>query len=88
MSFYEDVVGLASSRCTSSWPGVAPLKVRRFDTPNGLKLKPGLFNRLNTAYGLSFDSFDIGQIRAPSEIDDMPPAPKREPRPFISKDQV
>jgi hypothetical protein len=48
-----------------------------------------LFQRLAVAYGLSFDVFDIGEIKAPQQIDDVPP-----PRItnldelFVSKEQV
>lgn len=44
--------------------------------------------RLDVAYGLSFDKFDIGAITPPDEIEDILPRPPREPRQMISKDQV
>ena len=49
-----------------------------------------LFHRLSVAYGLSFDTFNIGGISPPHSTPDVPPP--RSPRPrddrFISKDQV
>jgi hypothetical protein len=48
-----------------------------------------LFGRLAVAYGLSFDSFDIGEIQPPSEIGDLQPKARRpESQAFVSKDDV
>lgn len=48
-----------------------------------------LVRRLGVAYGLSFDSFDIGTITAPGEIEDIPrPGPIDWRSGFIDKDQV
>lgn len=44
--------------------------------------------RLGVAFGLSFDSFDIGQITPPGEIEDVPPMRRRQPVEYISKDLV
>ncbi len=44
--------------------------------------------RLGVAFGLSFDTFDIGQITPPHEIPDVPRMPLAEPREYISKDHV
>ena len=44
--------------------------------------------RLGVAFGLSFDSFDIGHITPPHEIEDVPRMPLAKPAEYISKDQV
>ena len=55
----------------------APETLADNDVPNG---------RLDVAYGLSFDRFDIGEIHPPGEIPDDEPPPRR-PRPdYPSKD--
>lgn len=55
----------------------APETLANNDVPNG---------RLDVAYGLSFDRFDIGEIHPPEEIPDDEPPPRR-PRPdYPSKD--
>ena len=47
-----------------------------------------LAGRLGVAYGLSFDKFEIGEIVAPHEIDDVPTMTVRKPNEYTSKDQV
>jgi hypothetical protein len=51
-------------------------------------LPPGQFHRLAVAFGLSYRPYDIGEIRSPHEIEDMPRPDRRRPAEFISKDQV
>jgi len=65
----------------------------RFPRPETLRA-PGAaevdLDRLNVAYGLSFDPFDIAHTRAPDDIDDDPrdPTPPPYGEPFIDKDMV
>ena len=60
--------------------------------PEDLKnsdLRAEIFDRLAVAYGLSFDSFDIGHIVPPAEINDVPPRrPTDWQGRFVSKEQV
>ena len=44
--------------------------------------------RLDVAYGLSFDSLDIGEIFPPHRIRDVPPMPMRPKRDAVGKEQV
>ena len=44
--------------------------------------------RLGVAFGLSFDSFDIGHITPPHKIEDVPRMRRAKPTEYISKDQV
>ena len=48
----------------------------------------GMTGRLDVAYGLSFDSLDIGEILPPNRIQDVPPMPVRPRRDAVSKEQV
>lgn len=44
--------------------------------------------RLDVAYGLSFDSLDIGEVFPPHRIKDVPPMPVRPKRDTVGKEQV
>jgi hypothetical protein len=53
------------------------------------KTSPDEFHRLAVAWGLSYPSFDIGELDRPSSIEDMGQKPVRETaREFVSKDLV
>ena len=48
-----------------------------------------LFHRLSVAYGLSFDTLNIGEVSPPHTSPDLPPRQRRDfGDGFISKDQV
>jgi hypothetical protein len=90
MEFYKGAAKQASFRCERHFQ-VSPLNIRRLPVPSQLAnddINEELFLRMAVAYGLSFDSFDIGEIVPPHEVIDVPP-PRRRPMPeYISKDQV
>lgn len=90
-NFYEKVVSEASRRCVRSWDRVAPLRKLRLPVPPQLAnedLTEEVFARLGVAFGLSFDSLDIGFIFPPHKIPDEEPRRVRASPGFISKDEV
>ena len=66
--------------------------VRRISLPKPSTLEAEIndshYHRLAVAWGLSYQSFNIGEYDRPSEIEDIPPPPVREKTYFISKDMV
>ncbi len=70
----------------------AGIRCQALPRPEALKnkdLKEEIFGRLAVAYGLSFDSLDIGTIVSPSDIEDASRRSSTDWRDgFISKDQV
>ena len=80
MEFFQGVVGDAEDRlcrCTAA----NGLRVWTLSKPDNLEnpdVDSDTFKRLAVAYGLSFDSFDIGDIEPPSRIPDIPPLPNRD----------
>ncbi len=65
MNTQIDVVGIASQRLPT------------LETLQNRDISDRIAGRLAVAYGLSFDKFDIGQIRQPHEIEDVPRIPPR-----------
>jgi hypothetical protein len=68
--------------------GIHPSQLAALETLRNEKIPEDLIGRLAVAYGLSFDSLDIGEIRPPHKIEDMPPMRRRELPEAPSKDQV
>lgn len=66
--------------------------IRILDLPVPDNIDPPMptadFARMAVALGLSYPPTEIGDIKLPSEVMDIPPPPLREGKPIISKDQV
>jgi hypothetical protein len=90
LPFYSTVAKNASERCERSFR-VAPLRIQRLPVPTDLQnddITEDLFLRMAVAYGLSYDSLDIGETVPPHMIDDVPPPSQRPLPEYVSKDQV
>jgi hypothetical protein len=85
------VIGEADARLRSGTTAQG-LRLRTLPKPEQLvnaDVEDVLFHRLSVAYGLSFDSPNIGGISSPGETPDLPPPPRRRiDDDYISKDQV
>jgi len=92
LSFYRDVVAEASRRFCQATADTRPFKVMPLEPPDvliGDAITPDVYSRLAVAYGLSFDRYDIGDIRPPSTIDDVVArVPRGQRQEYVSKDQV
>lgn len=91
MLFYQSVVTESNRRFTAAY-AVGRLVPMSLGKPSNLinqDVDDVSFSRLAVAYGLSFDSLDIGEIQRPSEIEDIAikTARSTDDR-FVSKDQV
>ena len=85
MNFYQSVLDRANEQFTRSTTA-AKLRPVRLEVPEGLVdrgVDQATFARLAVAYGLSFDAFDIGSIRAPKDIRDVPPLPRRREEEYL-----
>jgi hypothetical protein len=91
LGIFRGVVAQAHSRFCSVTT-TRGLLLRTLPRPEHLvneDIDDGLFHRLSVAYGLSFESFDIGGISPPYENPDISPRRRRDPGDrFVSKDQV
>lgn len=96
---FSDFLNQAHNEAISFWEmrGLRhrPMPPQGLLGADGKILEPAIFNRLNVAYGLSFDGINIGDIESPGDIDDINPPggnPKGPTRSwedrFVSKDQV
>jgi hypothetical protein len=68
-------------------------KLRTLPKPIGLvnqEIDESLFHRLSVAYGLSFDTFNIGSVTPPGELEDIKVEARKQDYEgkFVSKDQV
>ena len=73
----------------------SPKGVRRITLPKPESLEAEidneLYHRLAVAWGLSYQSYNIGEYKVPSEIQNFPPRPRSEQdiyRNYVSKDMV
>jgi hypothetical protein len=91
LRIFRDVVNQTDSRFRSATT-TRGLLLRTLPRPEDLvneDIDDALFHRLSVAYGLSFQSFNIGGISPPHASPDVPRPPRRDPGDgFISKDQV
>jgi hypothetical protein len=70
-----------------------PVRLRTLPKPEGLvnrDIDAGLFHRLSVAYGLSFDTFNIGSVTPPKEMEDIKVELRKRDyeKAYVSKDQV
>ena len=89
MTFYQSVLDKADERLRRATK--SRLIPRRLPVPPTLvneDVSEQDFARLAVAYGLSFDSFDIGTIQPPSQIDDIAPRAVANRPVMVDKDQV
>jgi hypothetical protein len=90
LGFYKRLLEQADIQLRSSMLAKG-LIIRRLPTPDdfkGLPIGDG-FDRLAVAYGLSYDSLDIGHIEPPSGIEDLSGPPvRRYWEGYVSKDFV
>ena len=68
--------------------GIKRLRLPALRTLSNSDIPRDMTGRLDVAYGLSFDSLDIGQITPPYRIPDVPPARVRPKRDMVGKEQV
>jgi hypothetical protein len=92
LDFYREIVDEASRRFCNATFDTQPFVVMPVERPDVLiddQVDSDLYGRLAVAYGLSFDSFDIGEIQPPFEIGDIQPKARRPgSQAFVSKDDV
>ena len=77
-SLVRDAIKQAHKRLINTQKDVAGIAAQRLPTLETLQnrdIPDSIAGRLAVAYGLSFDKFDIGQIRQPHEIEDVPRIP-------------
>jgi len=86
----RDAIDEANRRFTTATraKGLFPSPLAALETLRNEDVPEDLMGRLAVAYGLSFDSLDIGEIRPPREVADIPPPRPRPPLDPITKDQV
>lgn len=73
--FVSDAIGQAHKRIKKNLTDAAGIDSKRLPTLETLEntdIPDGIAERLAVAYGLSFDSFDIGEITPPDKIPDVP----------------
>ncbi len=68
--------------------GIQPMNLPALRTLSNSEIPENMTGRLDVAYGLSFDSLDIGEIFPPNRIPDVPPMPVRPKRDAVGKEQV
>ena len=68
--------------------GINPTSLPALRTLSNSDIPEEMTGRLDVAYGLSFDSLDIGEIFPPRRIQDVPPMPVRPKRDAVGKEQV
>lgn len=79
-SLVRNAIKQAHERLINTQKDVAGIAAQRLPTLETLQnrdIPDSIAGRLAVAYGLSFDKFDIGQIRQPHEIGDVPRIPLR-----------
>lgn len=79
-SLVREAIKQAHERLINTQKDVAGIAAQRLPTLETLQnrdIPDSIAGRLAVAYGLSFDKFDIGQIRQPHEIEDVPRIPPR-----------
>jgi len=90
MRFYRSVVKESEQRFKSvtTATSVIPMTLEKPLNLSNEDVDELAFSRLAVAYGLSFDSLDIGEIQRPSEIEDIEVRRASSRDDFVSKDQV
>ena len=68
--------------------GIQRMSLPALRTLSNSDIPEEMTGRLDVAYGLSFDSLDIGEIFPPHKIPDVPPMPVRPKRDAVGKEQV
>ena len=68
--------------------GIKRMGLPALHTLSNSDIPEEMAGRLDGAYGLSFDSLDIGEIHPPHKIADVPPMPERPRRETVGKEQV
>ena len=68
--------------------GIQRMSLPALRTLSNSDIPEEMTGRLDVAYGLSFDSLDIGEIFPPHKIPDVPPMPVRPKCDAVGKEQV
>ena len=90
MPLYRQVVFDVDKQLQKSVPSFQGIELIRLPKPESLEadIERDTYHRLAVAWGLSYESFNIGKYDRPSESDDILPLPPRDDDPYIGKEQV
>lgn len=91
MGFYQDALENISRRISSVWTTCQGLNVLALEKPDSLvgDIDGPVYHRLVVAWGLSYSSYDIGEVIRPEDIEDIQSRGERSRSDrYISKDDV